>query len=42
MSNNKEMPDFLKDVPSDFPVLAKKGNDFEGAVVSFKSKKGNE
>lgn len=34
LSNNNEMPDFLKDVPSDFPVLEK--NNFEGAVVGMK------
>lgn len=35
------MPDFLKDIPSDFPVLENK-DDFDSAVVSFKSRKAKE
>ena len=42
MSGNQDMPDFLKDVPSDFPILKNKDEQFDSAVVSFKSRKAKE
>lgn len=42
VQHQQEIPDFLKDVPSDFPILGKPGTEFESAVVSSKHKKHQE
>ena len=35
----KDLPEILKDVPSDFPILGKKDNNFESHVFTNKSRK---